>query len=107
MRRRLVANTHIASLLGMHYEEYLTRIANNDLALPCTELDGLILFLFMTIRDTFSASSTHETYFRMCSGSGQARRVFLVLSRCIISRTHSSADSQVTHSYHSCLRTPA
>ena len=96
-RRHLIASPGIASLVSMHHEEYLARVANNDLALPCTKLDSLLLFLFMTIRDTCTSCFIRETYIRMCSGSGLARRAYLVHHRSIIlSNAQAGADSQVT-----------
>lgn len=77
-RRRLIANPRIADILGMHHEEYLARTASRDLPLPCTEIDSLLLFLFMTVRDIFIKASPREVYLRAWTGAGAARRGLLV-----------------------------
>ncbi len=77
-RRRLLANPRIADIFGMHHEEYLARTASGDLALPCTEIDSLLIFLFMTVRDVFIASSPRHVFVRAWTGAGAARRGFLV-----------------------------
>jgi hypothetical protein len=80
-RRQVLANPCMAKMLGMHNEEYLARTANRDLAFPYTALDSLCLFLFISVRESFTSSTPRELYARMQSRVGSTRRGMLVISR--------------------------
>jgi hypothetical protein len=69
-RNRIVVNSRVAGIFGMHREEYLARAAARDLAVPMTELDGLIVLLYISVRDSFGDGSPMEVYFRARAGHG-------------------------------------
>ena len=69
-RRSVVVNSRVAGMFGMHREEYLARSAARDLAVPLTELDGLIVLLYISVRDSFADGSPMDVYFRVRAGHG-------------------------------------
>jgi hypothetical protein len=68
--RRLVVNSSMAGIFGMHREEYLASAAARDLTVPMTELDGRLVLLYISVRDSFGDGSPMEVYFRVRGGQG-------------------------------------
>jgi hypothetical protein len=66
----------------MHLEEYLARSAACEVPALFTELDGLLHFLFITVREAFGAGQS-ECYFRMRCG----KRWFSVQTMLVCQQT--------------------
>jgi hypothetical protein len=83
-RSEIIVNAHLAGLFGMHREEYLARAAARDLPVPLTELDGLLVLLFMAVREFVPGAARDEVFFRMRGGRGVGQHGFLVSLRTTV-----------------------
>jgi hypothetical protein len=84
-RTNAVANSAFASLLGIHREEFLSRIAGHDLPLFLAPLDSLRLFLYMLLEDLLAPGHLRVKHLRLAVGPPCSRRGVLV-RWCSLSR---------------------
>jgi hypothetical protein len=81
--RFINANPFVASLIGMHLEEYLSRTAACEMPIPLIELDALLFILFRTVLDAFGTVQ-NESYIRgRCGLRGCALRSYLMCLRTV------------------------
>lgn len=80
-RRTVLVNSHLASLLGMHSEEYLARTANREIPLPSSELDCLLFFLYFALWDTMRLGPSREIFCRFLSGR---RATLASICSCVV-----------------------
>ena len=78
LRTNVRANAGMASLLDMHREEMLARIAGHELPLFFTQLDIVRLFLFMMLEDILLPGTLRVKHLRLAVGPKACRRGILV-----------------------------
>ena len=78
-RQQLHANPRMADLFGMHHEEFLARTASGDLPLPFTDLDSVLIVIYMATFDLVcGAGKPREVFVRLRSGRGRSAHGRLV-----------------------------
>jgi hypothetical protein len=76
-RIHVTANGQLASMLGMHREEMLSRFAYHEVAVAFSDLDFLRFFVFF-LRDLPSGAEPTTCLMRLILGAGPTARAVLV-----------------------------